>query len=96
MTPEEHAAFCGNVVNTTNLCCIATLWIAPPLPSVPGFLAIAVMLFTIWYQLMRFRQAKQRYDQAMKEHLEAGGAVMIVKRGRRWLPVPILPPRDVP
>lgn len=75
------------VLFTTNAC-VAVCWIFR-FPSWPVTLAIAVLMFTTGFQLWQLRSAERAYKQRIKEHLQAGGVVMMVRRGRGWYPVPL-------
>lgn len=94
MTREQHDAFTNRVVLTTNATCVAAIWInvlvTPPFSFwlIDGP-AVAVLLFVAGFTLRQTRLARRRYEQAVREYLEAGGVVMLVRCGKRWLPVPV-------
>jgi hypothetical protein len=35
------------------------------------------------------RAARRRYERAIQRHMQAGGAVMMVRHGKHWLPIPV-------
>lgn len=91
MTPEQHDAFTRQVTLDTNATNVGVLMVNI---LILNLLVIDIACFVIAVGLVIFshiqcRKAERRYQQKVKEYLEAGGTVMLVKRGRRWMPVPI-------
>jgi hypothetical protein len=95
MTPRQHEAFASGIAMETSAVNAAVLMFNLLTRDIAA-VNIACFLVVIGINVFGYSQvraAKRQYERIIREHMDAGGTVMMIKHGKHWLP-PVMVPRQ--